>query len=401
MSVINPIETASVWRAQKREAAVHLYLSGASGNVAELVGARVAGFPVNLSIVSPTDTINVEEIGAASAAVVEVGSNDASSLKRFETLAAATKTPLVAAVYDPPLAFVRSLVRAGAHDVVPLPLDFADLETSLLPIRDEILRRNSDAHAANGKIICAIKSVGGIGATALLSQLAIQAAQREAPYGREVCLLDLDMQFGNSAFQLGLRPTLSVHDLVEAGERLDADLFRSTTTEHASGLKLVAAPPSMLPLESVTSEQILSIVEIAKRQFDSVFIDLPANWTNWSLSLLAQADLVLLITELTIGSLHRARRQLDLLRDQDLSNVDVRIVVNRFEKRLLRTIRPADVHKTLGREIWNMVADDPEVMHAATEQGVPIGEIKRKSAVGKDINMLEIGVAAALGRERG
>lgn len=400
MSVINPIETAGVWRAHKREAAVHLYLSGASGDVAELVGARVAGFPVNLSIVSPTDKIDPEEIAAASAAVVEVASNDAASLKRFEGLAGSSRTPLLAAVYDPPLAFVRALVRAGAHDVVPLPLDFADLETSLLPIRDEIIRRNTDIHSANGKLICAIKSVGGIGATSLLTQLAIQAAQREAGYGREVCLLDLDMQFGNAAFQLGLRPSLSVNDLVEAGERLDGELFRSTTTEHASGLKLVAAPPVMLPLESVSSEQIIDIVEIAKRQFGTVFVDLPANWTNWSLSLLAQADLVLLVTELTVGGLHRARRQLDLLREQDLGSVDVRVVVNRFEKRLLRTIRPADVQKALGRDIWNMVTDDPEVMHAATEQGVPITEIKRKSAVGKDISMLETGVAAALGRER-
>ena len=400
MSVINPNETAGIWRAHKREAAVHLYLSGASGDVAELVGARVAGFPVNLSITSPTDKIDVDEISAASAAVVEVASNDAASLKRFEALAAATRTPLLAAVYEPPLAFVRQLVRAGAHDVVPLPLDFADLETSLLPIRDEILRRNSDIHSANGKIVCAIKSVGGIGATALLTQLAIEAAKKEAHYGREVCLLDLDMQFGNAAFQLGLRPSLSVHDLIEAGERLDEELFRSVTTEHPSGLKLVSAPPSMMPLESVTSEQILDIVDLAKRQFGTVFLDLPANWTNWSLSLLAQADIVLLITELTVGGLHRARRQLDLLREQDLSNIDVRVVVNRFEKRLLRTVRPADVQKALGRDIWNMVADDPDVMHAATEQGVPITEIRRKSAVGKDISMLETGVAAALGRER-
>jgi pilus assembly protein CpaE len=98
--------------------------------------------------------------------------------------------------------------------------------------------------------------------------------------------------------------------------------------------------------------------------------------------------------------LHRARRQLDLLREQDLSNIDVRVVVNRFEKRLLRTVRPGDVEKALGRDIWNMVANDPDVMHAATEQGVPITEIRRKSAVGKDISMLETGVAAALGRER-
>ncbi len=42
--------------------------------------------------------------------------------------------------------------------------------------------------------------------------------------GREACLVDLDVQFGDVAFQLGLRPKLSLVDLLEAGARLDGDL---------------------------------------------------------------------------------------------------------------------------------------------------------------------------------
>src|SRR4029453_14056798 len=114
----------------------------------------------------------------------------AASIERFETLAASTKTPLIAAAYDPPLALVRALVRAGAHDVVPLPLDAGDLERSLLPIRDRLSRSSSAARGADGQLVCAIKSVGGVGATSLLTQLAIRAAEHEAPFRREVCLID-------------------------------------------------------------------------------------------------------------------------------------------------------------------------------------------------------------------
>ena len=39
-------------------------------------------------------------------------------------------------------------------------------------------------------------------------------------------------------------------------------------------------------------------------------------------------------------------------------------------------------------------------MHAACERGVTIDKIKRKSAVGKDIDSLDALVAAALGLER-
>ena len=59
----------------------------------------------------------------------------------------------------------------------------------------------------------------------LLTQLAIRFAEREAAHGREACLIDLDVQFGDVAFQLGLRPKLSLADLLDAGTRLDGDLI--------------------------------------------------------------------------------------------------------------------------------------------------------------------------------
>jgi pilus assembly protein CpaE len=400
MSVINPNETSGSWRAHKRENSVHLYLSGAEGDAADLISARVANFPVSLSIVPVSDWIDPEQLSLAAAAVIEVDPGSPASLRRFEKLAAATKKPLIAAAYDPPLALVRTLVRAGAHDVVPLPLDVADLETSLLPVADEIRRHEAVASSANGKLVAVIKSVGGVGATAMLTQLALRAAENEAKYGREVCLIDFDLQFGNAAFQLGLRPTLTIFDLIDAGDRLDSELLRATTTDHPSGLKIVAAPNSMMPLDALTSEQLIAILDIAKHEFGTVFVDLPANWTNWSLSLIAQADLVLMVTELSVTGLHRARRQLDLMREQDLTSVDLRLVVNRFEKGLLRTVRYSDVQKALGREVAYTIANEPGVMHPAIEQGVPIAEIRRKSAVGKDIDMLEAGIAGILGRER-
>lgn len=400
MSVINPNETAASWKAHRREAAVQLYLSGADGDAAGLVGARVAGFPLSLNVGPLTDPIDPEDLAGSAAAVIQVDPGEPKSMKRFEEIAAATRTPLIAAAYEPPLALVRQLVRAGAHDVVPLPLDIDDLETSLLPIRDQIKRNTSSAQSANGKMVCAIKSVGGIGATSLLTQVAIRASENEAKFGREVCLLDLDLQFGNAAFQLGLRPQLTFFDLIEAGGRLDGELLRATTTAHPSGLKVIGAPTSLMPLDAVSSEQIIEIVEIAKREFGTVFVDLPASWTNWSLSLLAQADLVLLITELSVGGLHRARRQLDLLREQDLASVDLRVVVNRFEKGPLKRVRPGDVQKALGRDVSYTITNEPLVMHPAIEQGVPISDIKRRSAVGKDIDMLDSGIAGALGRER-
>ena len=155
----------------------------------------------------------------------------------------------------------------------------------------------------------------------------------------------------------------------------------------------------MMPLESLTSEQVIEIVELAKREFGTVFIDLPSNWTNWSLSLLAQSDLVFLVTELSVASLHRARRQLELIQSQELGDLDLRIVVNRFEKGLSR-LRSGDVREALGRDIGYTIVNDPPLMRAALDQGLPIAEVKRKSSLGRDIDALDAGIAALFGLRR-
>lgn len=400
MSVINPNETAKTWRTNKPEAAVYLYLSGADGDPAVFVGARAAGYSLALSVVLPADPIDKDEFAAAVAAVVQVDEANPTSIKRFEDLARASETPLIAAAFNPPLALVRSLVRAGAHDVVPLPLDLADLETSLGPIRERLATKKQGGRTTSGKVVSFIKSSGGIGATAVLTQLCVKFAHKEASARREACLIDLDVQFGDAAIQLGFRPSHSIFDLVEAGGRLDSDLLRATTLRHPSGLHVIAAPLEMMPLDALSSEHLIEIVELAAREFGTVFLDLPSNWTNWSLSLVARSDLVFLLTELSISGLHRAKRQLELIAAQELDGFALRVVVNRFEKGLLRTIKPTDLRSALGRDISYTISNDAALVQAAVDRGVPIDDIKRKSAVGRDIDALDAGIAAALGLER-
>ena len=398
MSMHSPDRVSAQWMADTGPAPVRLLLAGAEGEVSALVGAKAAGFPLELVIADPADTIDPSVLSGAAAAVVQVNSDDPASFARFEQLAKGS-VPLIAAAYEPPLAFVRKLVRAGAHDVVPLPLDPEELETALDPIRRMVAAQGKRARAGQQKIVTMIKSEGGVGATALLGQLATRFATGEGAVGRGACLIDLDVQFGDAAFQLGLQPKLTFTDLVAAGKRLDADLLRSVAASHPSGLHVVSAPREITPLESVTSDQVMAIVDLATAEYGTVFIDLPMNWTNWSLSLLARSDLVLMITELRVPSLHRARRQLDLLDSQDLNTLDVRIVLNRTEKGLFKTIDTDDAERVLRRPIAFTIANDHDTMNQAIDRGVPIAEVRRKCPLARDIDTMEQGLAAALGLE--
>jgi len=188
--------------------------------------------------------------------------------------------------------------------------------------------------------------------------------------------------------------------LIDAGSRLDGELLRSVANTHPSGLSVIAAPSKMLPLEALTNDQVIAVVDRAEREYGTVFVDLPSNWTHWSLSLVARSHVALLLSDLSVAGIHRARRQLDLLQEQGLGDVHLRTVMNRFEKGLFRTVKPADVTAALGRNIDYTVANDPAVLNAAIDRGVLIDEVKRRSALGRDLDTLDAGLASALGLER-
>jgi pilus assembly protein CpaE len=401
MTAFTPAQSpATTWQPDRREAAVMLFLSGASGDAGALIGAQAAGYGIELVVRASTDPIARTELSGAAAAVIQVDPDSPASLGRFTALAGASEVPLIAAAYEPPLALVRALLRAGAHDVLPLPLDLAELEASLKPLREKTVATPVAAPLRPTRIVTVIKSVGGVGATALATQLAIRFTRSEAAAGREACLVDCDVQFGDAAFKLGLAPRLTLSDLFDAGTRLDGALLRSVAAPHDSGLFLIAAPADLQPIESTAADPLLDIVAAAAREFGTVIVELPTNWTNWTLSLLAASDLVLLVTDLSVGSLHRARRQLDLIAAQNLDGLDLRILVNRFDKAALRTLGADNVRNVLGRDIAFTVSSDPELMRAATDRGVPIDEIKRRSTLGKELDRIDLALADALRLER-
>src|SRR5689334_6961127 len=124
MTSMNPNESSRSWRHYSRAPAVQLFVADRDGRLGSLVGEHAAGFPLTVQPCEANTDIDPASLSGLAAAIIEVAADDAKSLQRFQTLAKQTKTPLIAAVYEAPLALVRTLVRSGAHDVLPLPIDF-------------------------------------------------------------------------------------------------------------------------------------------------------------------------------------------------------------------------------------------------------------------------------------
>ncbi|MGH6781135.1 MAG: AAA family ATPase, partial [Sphingomonadaceae bacterium] len=386
------------WSLRIDSGCAQIVLSEAEMTAAEIAGGDVAGFGVEMNLLGADGIVSEDIAQRSQVIVVEVDPNSEASLRRIAALRAShPRLAIVAAVRNASIPVVRTLLRSGVNDVLGLPLASNELAAALERIREDMAKAEP-TEAALGKVVSVIKSVGGVGATTLATQGASVHARRDARHDRETCLFDLDLQFGNAGTYLGVTPKLTLSDLLEAGSRVDGDLLRSATVQTASGLHVVAAPHEIMPLESVGADQIFDIVDLATREFDTVFIDLPGNWTNWSLSLVARSDVVLLVAELSIASLRQAQRQLKLLERQGLGNIPVQVVINRVQKKLFRSIDLSDAAKALNHPINFSIANDFALVETALDQGVLIDEIKAKSRVSRDIEAILDGCNELMGR---
>jgi pilus assembly protein CpaE len=339
-----------------------------------------------LSTLQPDTEIPKGQIEQASLLVVEIKPDLAGSRERFQALRHLyPDLPVIAAIRNADLTLVRTLVKEGVRDIVGLPLSHSELAKIVSEVCQELESRSSvDVH--QGQLVSVLKSIGGVGATTVATHLASELAGRGGARG--VCLIDLDLQFGDAAAYLGLSAQLSVADLLAAGARIDGELIKSVASKTDNGLNVIAAPVDIVPIESVNADQIMRIIELARAEYDHVILDLPTNWTNWTLSLVAISDAIFLVAELSVASLRQAKRQLQLLDSQNIAGQHINVVANRVEKRLFRTIDLDSAAQALGHPIELSIHNDYPLVRAAHDQGVLIRAIRAKSKIAGDIENL-------------
>ncbi len=326
------------------------------------------------------------DLRRADAIVYEIDPTLAEPLARFQRFARELggDVPVIAAVRTLDVETTRAVMRAGAADVLTLEFTAEDLRRTLRTLADTvptITIRNRNT-AKRGNIVAFVGAIGGCGTTTLATQAGILWAK-----SAQVCLIDFDLQFGNAALYLDLRPQLGLTDLIDAGARLDGELLRSTTERHASGLDVIAAPAEMQPLDSIGIEAVDRVLDAAAAAYDIVFVELPSAWTNWSMRVIERAAIACLVTGLSVPGLHQAKRQLAFI-DQNGLAERFRLVVNRVVHPMFGRADMGESEAVLGRKIDFTIANDYRTVSAAIDQGKPLSAIKAKSATERDLSAM-------------
>lgn len=346
-----------------------------------LFDGSFASFAGNAPMIRRTDLL-----------VVQIDPANAADLAALESFAAGPgqRIPVVAAVADLTIAITRQLLRSSIADVLPIPFSLEELGQAIDAARDRVARATGQGPARQASIIAVQGALGGMGASMVASQLAQIWAD-----DKQVLLIDLDLQRGNAALYLNLKPRLSIADLVEAEDRLDVEFLRMVVERHQSGVGVVAAPADMNPLDAITPEFIDRLLDVAAQNYDLVVLDMPGLWLDWTAAALQKSDLVLLVTQMTVSGVQQARRQLDVLEANALAD-RARVAINRLSPGLFGKYDLSDAESVLRFRVHFPLCNDYPTVSAALDEGRPVGQMKLKARIDRDLRAMATALTAEL-----
>jgi pilus assembly protein CpaE len=317
----------------------------------------------------------VREVDAETASVVCIGDDVPLDLA-IEVAAVADRDhraqmPVVL-VAAPSNDLWRDAVRAGVRDIVDPDLVDVDLAPALGRAVEWTARLWQDSGASTpppppaARVIVVLSPKGGSGKTMVASNLTAALA-READ--GSVALVDLDVQFGDAAYALGLVPAHTIGQLA-AAPTLDATTLKVFLTRHeASGAYVLCGAESPEEGESVTEELACRVVELLARDVAYVVVDTPAGLDERTLGVLGLATDVVLVSSLDVSSIRNLGKEIDALERVGLLPESRHFVLNRSDARV--GIEPCDVEAALGMKIDTAVPS-ARAIPFSMNQGRPI-----------------------------
>jgi pilus assembly protein CpaE len=277
---------------------------------------------------------------------------------------------------------LRAMHLGVTHFFPPAP---SDVELNSV-IVDLVRTANPVAASSEGRILAVMGTKGGVGATVLACQLA--ASLQEA--GGRSALVDLNYPLGDVALHFDVDPTYTLADLTRAEKELDATYLRTILKGHESGVQILAAPTLMEDAESIHGVHVERVLPILRSEFDWVIVDVSRSWNEASVQALTLADQILLVTLFDVPTMNHARQHKKLLEGLALNGSRIRMVGNRHSKGDAVTV--GDFKRVLGSEPDALIPNDYATTAESVNQGRPIGQVARGSAIHEAYRQLALDV---------
>ena len=254
----------------------------------------------------------------------------------------------------------RDLLQAGVTDYIVKPL------TSQLIAR--ALNHGTGPREAGaiqkklGTMVALIGARGGVGTTTIAVNLAWHLANRQS---RRVALIDLDLQNGDCALALNIKPTPGLREALVNPTRIDSTLLERVMTPVGHHLFVLSSEEPLHEDLEITTEAIDTLVGALREQFHYIIVDVPRIPATVYRRALDIADFRIIVGDQTLRSVRDIVRLREVLGEGDGKQRNG-FVVNRYGEGGRHAVTLQEMHHVLGLQPRSVIPFLPSVFAAAT-----------------------------------
>jgi len=210
----------------------------------------------------------------------------------------------------------------------------------------------------NGEIVTVFAAKGGCGKTTLATNLGVVLSRGGT---QRVCVVDLDLSFGDVAISVQLDPARTIVDALPMAGHLDTTGTASLLTRYRPGIEMLLAPVTPGDAEKVPPKLVGELLNVLRRMFRYVVVDTPAQFSEHVLTAMdASAHHVLLSTP-DVPAVKNLRVTLDMLDMLSYPKEIRSVVLNRSDSKV-----------GLTAEQLERAVRSPIVAHVPSSRAVPI-----------------------------
>jgi len=217
-------------------------------------------------------------------------------------------------------------IRAGAHDYLCKPVKEIDLRAAAEKA-SKLKATRKESAGRGGKILSVFSNKGGNGTTTIAANLADALVRLT---GKKVAVVDLVLSHGDVTMFFNVNSSYSILDLAKNAEKADYDFLHTLLVRHASGVYVLADPPTIEDGEQISAAQVREVLSTLRSMFDYIVVDTPHQFDERTLTALEMSDIVLLVSLLNLPSLKNTQKCLELFGRIGLRDERVRLLLSRY-----------------------------------------------------------------------
>ncbi len=267
---------------------------------------------------------------------------------------------------------LKLALKLGASDYLSREVSFYEL----LPLLEDIANEKVSSSAL-GELSLFINTKGGSGATTVALNTAI--ALSEYSKGK-VLLIDLGMQFSDAADYLNSKPKYSINDVIDTMNDLDELSLEGLVHRHPSGVNYLCFSQENIKDNYDRATKVSALIPLLRQYYQHVIVDMSHGIEHVFQHVVAPASYVYLVMQQNVTSIkHGANYVKSLQLDYGLTSNQIRLVVNRYEKKVSITIK--DIEQAFPNQEMSLVPNNYAIAMECSNLGKPIVQTKKNSPI--------------------